>query len=71
MSNRRGTHQGGGGGQRATLADVAARVGMSKSAVSLALNNRPGSRLSQEAVARIHWRGEHHRTDIGHRASRA
>ena len=54
MLNQRGTHQGGGGGQRATLADVAARVGMSKSAVSLALNNRPGSRLSQEAVARIH-----------------
>ena len=54
MSIRRGTHDGGGGGQRATLADVAARVGMSKSAVSLALNNRPGSRLSQDAVARIH-----------------
>ena len=39
--------------KRVTLADVAARAGMSKTAVSLALNNRPGSRLSVEAVDRI------------------
>ena len=35
--------------KRVTLADVAARAGMSKTAVSLVLNNRPGSRLSAEA----------------------
>ncbi|WP_330475283.1 LacI family DNA-binding transcriptional regulator [Terrabacter sp. C0L_2] len=40
--------------KRPTLADVAARAGMSKTAVSLVLNNRPGSRLSDDAVARIH-----------------
>ena len=40
--------------KRATLADVAARAGLSKTAVSLVLNDRPGSRLSAEAVARIH-----------------
>lgn len=40
--------------KRATLADVAARAGLSKTAVSLALNDRPGSRLSAEAVERIH-----------------
>lgn len=40
--------------KRPTLADVAARAGMSKTAVSLVLNNRPGSRLSAEAVQRIH-----------------
>ena len=40
--------------KRPTLADVAARAGMSKTAVSLVLNDRPGSRLSAEAVARIH-----------------
>jgi LacI family transcriptional regulator len=40
--------------KRPTLADVAARAGMSKTAVSLVLNNRPGSRLSADAVARIH-----------------
>ena len=39
--------------KRPTLADVAARSGMSKTAVSLVLNNRPGSRLSDDAVARI------------------
>ena len=53
MSTRRGSPENG-QAPRTTLADVAERVGMSKSAVSLALNNRPGSRLSQEAVARIH-----------------
>ena len=40
--------------RRPTLADVAARAGMSKTAVSLVLNDRPGSRLSADAVARIH-----------------
>ena len=40
--------------KRSTLADVAARAGMSKTAVSLVLNDRPGSRLSADAVARIH-----------------
>ena len=40
--------------KRPTLADVAARAGMSKTAVSLVLNDKPGSRLSAEAVARIH-----------------
>ncbi|HET7399577.1 MAG TPA: LacI family DNA-binding transcriptional regulator [Intrasporangium sp.] len=39
--------------KRATLADVAARAGLSKTAVSLVLNERPGSRLSAEAVQRI------------------
>ncbi|WP_308492706.1 LacI family DNA-binding transcriptional regulator [Microbacterium terrisoli] len=40
-------------GKRPTLADVAARARMSKTAVSLVLNNRPGSRLSEEAALRI------------------
>jgi LacI family transcriptional regulator len=40
--------------KRPTLADVAARAGLSKTAVSLVLNDRPGSRLSANAVARIH-----------------
>jgi LacI family transcriptional regulator len=53
MSPRRSSTENG-PNPRPTLADVAKRVGMSKSAVSLALNNRPGSRLSQEAIARIH-----------------
>ncbi len=39
--------------KRPTLADVAARSGMSKTAVSLVLNHRPGSRLSADAVTRI------------------
>jgi len=38
--------------RRPTLADVARLAGLSKTAVSLALNNRPGSRLSEDAVAR-------------------
>lgn len=54
MPTRPGSTQGKRSARRPTLADVAARVGMSKSAVSLALNNRPGSRLSPDAVARIH-----------------
>jgi LacI family transcriptional regulator len=39
--------------RRPTLADVAAASGMSKSAVSMILNARPGSRLSPEAAARV------------------
>lgn len=39
--------------QRPTLADVADRAGLSKTAVSLVLNNRPNSRLSPEAVQRV------------------
>lgn len=39
--------------RRPTLADVAASSGMSKSAVSMILNERPGSRLSPEAVVRV------------------
>ncbi|MGK9148095.1 LacI family DNA-binding transcriptional regulator [Plantibacter flavus] len=39
--------------RRPTLADVAERSGMSKTAVSLVLNDRPGSRLSAEAAERI------------------
>lgn len=44
--------------KRVTLADVAARAGVSKTAVSLILNNRPGSRLSDDAVARVHEAAE-------------
>lgn len=39
--------------RRPTLADVAALSGMSKSAVSMILNNRPGSRLSAESAERV------------------
>lgn len=39
--------------RRPTLADVAERSGMSKTAVSLVLNDRPGSRLSEDAAERI------------------
>ncbi|HKT55456.1 MAG TPA: LacI family DNA-binding transcriptional regulator [Microbacterium sp.] len=38
--------------RRATLADVARLAGLSKTAVSLILNDRPGSRLSDEAAER-------------------
>ena len=38
--------------KRVTLADVAAAAGLSKTAVSLALNDSAGSRLSQDAVKR-------------------
>lgn len=38
---------------RPTLADVAQLSGLSKTAVSLILNDRPGSRLSAEAVERV------------------
>jgi len=40
-------------GRRPTLSDVAERAGMSKSAVSMILNDRPGSRLSAEAAERV------------------
>jgi LacI family transcriptional regulator len=39
--------------RRATLADVAERAGMSKAAVSMILNDRPGSRLSAAAVDKV------------------
>lgn len=39
--------------RRPTLADVARLSGLSKTAVSLILNDRPGSRLSEEASARV------------------
>ncbi len=38
---------------RPTLADVAQRAGMSKAAVSMVLNDRPGSRVSADAARRI------------------
>ena len=44
--------------RRPTLADVAAASGMSKSAVSMILNDRPGSRLSPEAAARVRQAAE-------------
>lgn len=40
-------------GRRTTLADVAERAGVSKAAVSMILNNRPGSRLSADAFDRV------------------
>lgn len=40
-------------GRRPTLADVADRAGISKSAASKILNNRPGSRLSAESAERV------------------
>src|SRR6476659_7992556 len=39
--------------KRVTLADVAERAGVSKTAVSLVLNDRPGSRLSDAVVERV------------------
>lgn len=39
--------------RRVTLADVAARAGVSKTAASLVLNDRPGSRLSADVVGRV------------------
>lgn len=36
-----------------TMADVARRAGVSKTAVSLILNDRPGSRLSEELATRV------------------
>lgn len=40
-------------GRRTTLADVAERAGVSKAAVSMILNDRPGSRLSADASDRV------------------
>lgn len=53
--------------RRPTLADVAAASGMSKSAVSMILNERPGSRLSPEATARVKEAAE----SLGYRANPA
>ena len=39
--------------KRVTLADVAARAGVSTASASLVLNNRPGARLSASSAARI------------------
>ncbi len=39
--------------QRVTMADVALRAGVSTTAVSLILNNRQGTRLSDDAAARV------------------
>lgn len=41
------------GRRRPTLADVAELSGMSKAAVSMILNDRPGSRLSADAAGRV------------------
>ncbi|ALJ20973.1 LacI family DNA-binding transcriptional regulator [Microbacterium sp. No. 7] len=54
-------------GRRPTLADVAALSGMSKSAVSLILNDRPGSRLSPEAAERVRAAAE----ELGYRPNPA
>ncbi|MBO0981789.1 LacI family DNA-binding transcriptional regulator [Microbacterium sp. SD291] len=45
--------------RRVTLADVAQAAGMSKSAVSMILNERPGTRLSEDAVRRVRAAAEH------------
>lgn len=39
--------------RRVTMADVAVRAGVSSTAVSLVLNNREGTRLSQDVAARV------------------
>lgn len=53
--------------KRVTLADVAERAGLSPTAVSLVLNNRPGSRLSAEAADRIRTAA----TELGYRPNPA
>ncbi|NQX27349.1 LacI family DNA-binding transcriptional regulator [Microbacteriaceae bacterium VKM Ac-2854] len=53
--------------KRATLADVAAKSGLSKTAVSLILNERPGSRLSADAVERVRAAA----TELGYRPNPA
>lgn len=40
-------------GKRITLADVAARTGLSASTVSMVLNNRPGSRIPEATAERV------------------
>lgn len=49
--------------RRVTLADVATASGMSKSAVSMILNDRPGTRLSDDAVRRVRAAAE----ELGYR----
>ena len=39
--------------KRVTMADVAERAGVSKTAVSLVLNDRPGTRLSEDVADRV------------------
>jgi LacI family transcriptional regulator len=39
--------------QRTTIADVAARAGLSKTSVSMILNDRPGTRLAPETAERV------------------
>jgi len=53
--------------KRVTLADVAEQSGMSSTAVSLVLNNRPGARLSADAAERIRKAAE----DLGYRPNPA
>ncbi len=53
--------------RRPTLADVARLAGVSPTAVSLILNDRPGSRLSAEVVARVHAAAE----ELGYRPNPA
>lgn len=45
--------KGGREAEEVTLADVASLAGVSSTAASLVLNDRPGSRLSADAAARI------------------
>lgn len=53
--------------KRPRLADVAARAGVSATAVSLVLNNRPSARMSADAVARIKQAAE----ELGYRPNPA
>lgn len=53
--------------RRPTLADVAALSGMSKAAVSMILNDRPGSRLSVDTARRVRAAAE----EIGYRPNPA
>ena len=39
--------------RRTTIADVAAAAGLSKTTVSMVLNDRPGTRLSPETAERV------------------
>lgn len=54
-------------GKRVTLADVAARAGTSTTAVSLVLNDRPGTRLSEATSERIRQAA----TELGYRPNQA
>ena len=53
--------------KRVTLADVAEQAGVSPTAVSLVLNNRPGSRLSPDTADRIRQVAD----ELGYRPNRA